>query len=140
VPIDIKKHLSVQTAASGRQNTGYKCLFYPGKGLNKRSKGFINPHVYGCWYRRAVGSLGAFVRQPCSARTWDEKQTRPFDESQMKTSSRPSSRQEEHTFVVRPPHTTQFLCARDACYFPSLSLFLFLVGVEWGPMPDVGVS
>jgi hypothetical protein len=106
--------------------TACQCLFYPGKGLINPSKGLINPRVYEHWYRRAAASWGAFIRQACSERTWDEKQTRPFDESQRNTSTLPSSRQEEQTFVVRPPHTTQFLCARDGFSCPSLSLFFFL--------------
>jgi hypothetical protein len=123
-----------------------KCLFCPekgsierAKGSIERAKGSIDPRVYGRYYRGAAASRAAHVRQPCSARAWDEKQTRPFEESQTKTSPSLPSRQEEHTFVVRTPHTTQFLCARNACSLPSLSILLFLVGVVWAPMPDVGV-
>jgi hypothetical protein len=116
------------------------CLFYPGKGIINPSKGLTNHRVYEHWHRRAAASWGAFFRQSCSVRTWDEKQARPFEESQTNTSSLPSSRLEEYTFVARPPHTTQFLCARDSFYCPSLSLSLFLVDGARSPIPDICVS
>jgi hypothetical protein len=106
----------------------------------RRTKGIINPRVYGDCQRRTAASRAAHVRQPCSARAWDEKRTRPLEKSQTNTSPSLPSRLEEHALVARTPHTTQFLCARNACSLPSLSLLLFLVGVVWDPVPDVGVS
>jgi hypothetical protein len=96
-----------------------KCLFCPEKGSIERARGSIDPRVYGRYYRGAAASRAAHVRQPCSARAWDEKQTRPSEESQTKTSPSLPSRQEEHTFVVRTPHKTQIFRARNTRSLPS---------------------